>query len=196
MRSACRFVARDYIDLASIDRISRFRSSVGHDYHDDVETCRSMKHYVPPRATVNWSTVPIVAPITGSIELTRPDFAGTQIVIRSAAQPAFLFVIFHVTPSIGVADGTPVTAGQPIGTHVGSVTMSDIAVFVQTPSGRRLVSWFETMSDELFAAYAARGVASREAAIISRAERDGDPLRCDGEAFTASGALASWMPLR
>jgi hypothetical protein len=79
-------------------------------------------------------------------------------------------VIFHVTPSIALEPGTPVTAGQPIGPHVGSATMSDIAVFAQAPAGRRLVSWFATMTDDLFASYAARGVATRDAAIITRAE--------------------------
>ena len=36
----------NYIDLSKIERVSRFRSTVGHSYTNDtgVETCRSMKH--------------------------------------------------------------------------------------------------------------------------------------------------------
>jgi hypothetical protein len=191
-----RFVGHDYIDLGPIARVSRFRSSVGHDYADDAERCRSMKHYFQPRADVDWGTVAVFSPVAGTIDLTRDDFAGKQIVIRPASHPAFSIVIFHVTPSIAIADGTPLAAGQPIGRHVGPITMSDVAVFVQTPSGRALVSWFEVMTDDLFAAYAARGVAARESAIITRAERDADPLTCDGERFTSAGTLASWVPLR
>ena len=155
-----------------------------------------MKHYFQPRADVDWSAVAVYSPVSGTIDLTRSEFAGTQIVIRPASHPAFTIVIFHVSPSIPLAAGTPVTAGQPIGRHVGPVTMSDVAVFVQTPAGRALVSWFEVIDDGLFAGYAARGVATRESAIITRAERDADPLTCDGERFTSTGSLESWVTLR
>jgi hypothetical protein len=46
------------------------------------------------------------------------------------------------------------------------------------------------------AGYAARGVLSREAAIISQAERDASPLTCTGEAFSGPGALPNWVHLR
>jgi hypothetical protein len=190
-----KLVTTDYIDLASIERISHFRSSIGHDYADDFETCRSMKHYFQPRASVDWSTVAIFSPVQGTIDLTRDDFAGKQIVIRAQSQPAFTFVIFHVNPSISIANGTPLTAGQPLGTHIGSVTMSDIAVWVQTPAGRKLLSWFDVMTDGLFQAYAARGITSRQSAVITRAERDADPLTCSGETFTSLGTIANWLQL-
>ena len=190
-----RFVTTDYIDLSAIDRISRFRSSIGHDYADDDESCRSMKHYFMPKGGVDWATVAISSPVTGTIDLTRPDFAGTQIVIRAQRYPAFTIVLFHVNPAISTAHGTPLTAGQPIGTHIGRVTMSDVAVWVQTPRGRKLVSWFDVMTDGLFAAYAAHGVTSRQQAIITRAERDADPLTCNGETFLTSGSINSWIAL-
>jgi hypothetical protein len=60
------FATNDYIDLAAIQRISRFRSSIGHSTSDDFETCRSMKHYFQPKGSADWSTVTILAPAQGS----------------------------------------------------------------------------------------------------------------------------------
>ncbi|TRZ90870.1 MAG: hypothetical protein D4R84_15485, partial [Rhodocyclaceae bacterium] len=40
-----KFVATNYIDISKIFQLSKFRSSAGHDYSDDLEKCRSMKHY-------------------------------------------------------------------------------------------------------------------------------------------------------
>jgi len=190
-----RFVADNYLDLGMIEQISRFRSSAGHDYHDDFEVCRSMKHYFLPKASVDWSTLPIYAPVSGTIVLTRVETYGTQVLVSSSAQPAFLFTIFHVNPTVPVTPGTAVSAGTQLGWHIGSQTMSDIAVGVYTPSGYKLVSWFDVMTDGLFATYAARGVASRSAAVITRAARDADPLTCSGETFTSAGTLTNWLTL-
>lgn len=193
-----RFATNDYIDLSAIGRISRFRSSVGHDSHDDFESCRSMKHYFEPKASVSWGAVAIFAPVQGTVTDTLAEWAGLKVTIRSAAQPAFTFAIFHLNPISGLAVGTTVAPGQALGTHIGSQTMSDILVGVSTPRGYRLVSWFEVMNDSVFHTYAARGVASRESAIISRSERDADPLTCNGETFTSfgTGAIANWLTLR
>ncbi len=193
-----RIAAADYIDLSMIGRISRFRSSVGHDTHDALEACRSMKHYFEPMASVAWSEVSIQSPVQGSVTSTTQESAGLKVVIRPAAYPAFEFIIFHLNPSLTLAAGTLVSAGQALGRHIGSQTMSDIAVGVSTPRGYQLVSWFEAMTDGVFAGYAARGVESRASAIITRVERDGDPLTCSGEIFTSSGtgALPDWLALR
>ena len=45
------FASSDYINLAKISRVSRFRSGEGHDHSDDFESCRSMKHYYHPGIT-------------------------------------------------------------------------------------------------------------------------------------------------
>ena len=150
-----RIAASDYIDLASIGRIYRFRSSEGHDYHDDVESCRSMKHYFEPRGGVDWASVRITSPVQGTLLLTRDDFAGKQLVIQSSSQPAFTFILFHVNPTVSLVTGTAYASGQPLGTHIGNQTMSDIAVGVATPGGYRLVSWFDAMSDAVYQGYAA-----------------------------------------
>lgn len=186
----------NYIDLALIEQISRFRSGVGHDYWDDYERCRSMKHYFMTPVGSRASSVGIYAPFDGTIVRTIPEWAGVQIHIAAKANPLFTAVLFHVNPSIPVADGTPLTGGQRLGTHIGDMTMSDITVQVDAPKGRRLVSWFHTMTDAVFDAYRARGMTSRDEAVISKAERDASPLTCNGEAFADSGTLQNWIVLR
>ena len=192
-----RIASASYIDLAPILRVSMFRSAFGHDYHDAFESCRSMKHYFQPVSTVDWRTIPISSPVDGTIAYLRAEQTfGTQVSIRSTTQPAFTFIIFHVRPVAGLDSGARVTAGQRLGVHIGTQTMSDIAVGVSTPGGYKLVSWFETMTDELFASYAARGVAARSSAIITKADRDNNRLTCDGEAFVGASPLENWLTLK
>lgn len=190
-----RFVNSNYIELSKIFRISKFRSAIGHDYSDDFETCRSMKHYFQPRGNANWSQVQIFAPVTGKISTVYEEWAGTQLWIQSEQYPAFFFIVFHVHLSAPLAVGDMVTAGQNLGTHIGFETMSDIAVGVNTPGGWKLVSYFDTMSDPLFQYYRNRGIASREQLIISREQRDADPLVCSGETFIDTGHLDHWVAL-
>jgi hypothetical protein len=192
-----RFVAHDYIELTNITRISRFRSGEGHDYSDDVEDCRSMKHYFVPRlASIDASTIPVSAPVTGTVERIRQEWAGVQVEIQAADYPAFRVILFHVNATIPIQEGTRLQAGQRIGTHIGNQTSSDVAIAVDSTLGRRYVSWFEAITDELMAGYQARGIASRAAAIISRAERDASPLTCNGETFSSPGTLPTWVNLR
>lgn len=149
-----RFVADNYLDLAVIEKISRFRSSVGHDYHDQFEGCRSMKHYFFPRSAADWSTIPIYAPVSGAVEFT-PE--------RPLRRPG----------------GDPVQ--RPTGVHVRHLP---------SQSGYLVV-----LTDALFAGYVARGVSTRAAGVISRAERDASPLACTGEEFASPDALEAWLAL-
>jgi hypothetical protein len=198
------FVKTDYIDLAAIGSISRFRSATGHDYsHDDhLEHCRSMKHYFWPKGgspggshEPSWSAIPIYSPVSGTVSRIFDESMGTQIWIASTEYPAFEFRIFHVTISPRPNEGDQVQSGQLLGHHFGDETMSDIAVRVATPSGWRLVSYFDVMTDSLFQSFQARGVVSRSQLIITKAERDADSLTCDGEAFTSGGHLDDWVNL-
>jgi hypothetical protein len=196
-RGIPRVATANYIDLSVISRISVFRSGIGHDYHDAFETCRSMKHYFQPRSTVDWSTITITSPVAGTISYLRTEqSAGTQVGIRSTEQPAFQFILFHVKPAAGVDSGVKVAAGQKLGTHIGTQTMSDIAVSVDTPTGFKLVSWFDVMTDDLFAAYQQRGISSRSSMVVTRAQRDAAPLACDGETFTRASTLEDWTTLK
>jgi hypothetical protein len=198
-----RFVTTHYISPAVVSSISLFRSGVGHDYSDDFESCRSMKHYFQMLGA-DWSTVEIRSPVAGRVVDRYDEWAGSKLVIRARDQHAFFFEIFHVvlTP-LDLVVGDAVEEGQVLGHHVGSQTYSDIALGVQTAvdgpnsyiRGRRYVSYFDVLSDALFADYQARGVPDRAALQISAAERDAAPLPCIGETFTSGDTLQEYFDL-
>ncbi len=189
-------VAVDYIDVTALERISRFRSGVGHDYSDDYEDCRSMKHYFQPKAELDWSTLAIHAPVSGTVSQIEEEAEGTRVEIQVASHPAFRIVLFHVVLSAPLSLGDEVSSGQQLGHHVGNQTFSDIAVAVTDQSfQRRLLSYFDLTTDDVFAAYQVRGVATREELTITQEERDLDPLVCDGELFATPGGLDNWIEL-
>lgn len=192
-----KFVTVDYIELSKITKISRFRSGIGHDYSDDFETSRSMKHYFVPYPDSDWSSVKIFSPVTGKIDKIIEEWAGTQLWIVPDDYPAFKFMIFHIKLSRPLAKGDPVSMGQQLGTHISNETSSDIAVGVNTPEGWKLISYFEVMTDGLFEYYQARGVTTRAAAIITKEERDADPLVCNevGGTFIGEGNIENWVYL-
>jgi hypothetical protein len=198
------FVTANYIDLSRIGRISRFRSAAGHDFSDDVEHCRSMKHYYWPNGgdpgqahQPSWTTIPVYAPTAGTINRLMPEWAGTQVWIQPTTAPTFTVRIFHVLVASSLHEGDRVAAGGPLGTHASDETMSDVAVEAALPSGgRRLVSYFDVMDAATFQAYSARGLADPSTAIISRAARDADPLTCNGDTFVNHGQLDDWLTLR
>ena len=59
-----------------------------------------------------------------------------------------------------------------------------------------MVSYFEVMSDAVFAEYAKRGVSSRDAMIISKELRDSNPLTCAGDTFVTTDTLENWVVLQ
>lgn len=193
-----RFVDVHYIDFDRVYKVSKFRSAVGHDYSDDDEKCRSMKHYFWLDGSTGWETARIYAPVNGTVVWRFEEFLGTQLWIRSEEYPDFQFGIFHLLLADStLAEGRRVNAGELLGTHISSRTYSDIAVAVITPFQRKLISYFDVMTDALFSHYQTRGLASRSDAIIGKAERDANPLTCSGEAFiSGAGALADWVTLR
>ena len=189
-----KFVTTDYIERNKILKISKFRSSEGHDFSDDFESCRSMKHYFVPFDTY-YSNLKIFAPVEGNISYMREEWAGTQIGIKSKDYPDYTFIIFHVNiENLNVGD--EVYAGQKIGTHIGQQTNSDIAVKVNTTNGMKLVSYFDVMTDYLFQEYQEYGLTSRDEVIIQKDARDANPLICDGETFTNTGNLENWVFLK
>jgi hypothetical protein len=177
-------VTADYIELSKITRISKFRSGVGHDYSDSSESCRSMKHYFVPQ---NYP-VKIFSPVTGSISYLTQEWAGTQVGIQAGNRT---FIIFHVNLSGSLNVGSTVSAGQKIGTHIGTQTWSDIAVW----ENNKLLSYFDVMSDSVFQNYQSRGVATPSKLIISQANRDADPLICNGDTFQSAGNTPNWVDL-
>lgn len=180
-----KFVKNDFIELSKIERISKFRSGTGHDYSDDFESCRSMKHYFSMDSTIAPTTnyvSSVFSPVNGKITKIDNESGGnggSQIWISSDDYPAMVFKIFHVNKLQSIANGKKVVAGENLGTTNGN----DIAVEVNTGKGYRLISYFDVMTDSLFARYQNRGINSRTALIISKEERDANPVQCDGETF-------------
>jgi hypothetical protein len=167
------FSSQFYLDLAHVERISRFRSGLGHDYADSYEHCRSMKHYVFPlncpgtssprvAGAPAWTELEVRSPIAGSVvRLDVEQTYGTQVVLEPEGYPEFRVKIFHVTPATELAVGGRVVAGQRLGTHASVQTMSDIAVEQYRNDGFQLVSFFETLTDEGFAPMPAHNMYSR-----------------------------------
>jgi len=191
-----KFVSTNYIELDKIYRISKFRSSFGHDYSDAVEHCRSMKHYFEPKSTLDWTTVKIYSPVTGKITRVEQEWSGTKIEIASDEYPAFRFSIFHINTTMQFKIDDQVTAGMQLGTHIGPETMSDISVIANDPNRQgRMVSYFDVITDAVFTLYQNRGVANRNDMIISKTVRDANPLTCSGDTFVSSDTLENWVTL-
>jgi hypothetical protein len=189
-----KFIGTNFIELDKIYRISKFRSGVGHDYSDAVEQCRSMKHYFEPKPDIDWTTVRIFSPVTGKITRVEQEMYGTKIEIASDEYPAFRFSIFHINLSAQRNVDDKVVAGEQLGNHIGSQTMSDISVIVNDPARQgRMVSFFETLKDEAFTEYSNHGIASRQELMISKELRDANPLTCSGDVFMTTDILENWV---
>lgn len=191
-----KFISIDYIELDKIERISKFRSSVGHDYSDGVESCRSMKHYFQPKNSVEWSQIKIVSPVKGTVVRIDQEWAGTQVQIRPDSVQSCTIIIFHIALQHPLSVGDSVSLGQFLGTHIGSQTMSDIAIGFSVQNTRRLFSYFDVINDSLFQHYKNRGITSRSDCIISKETRDSDSLKCSGETFGSSGTIENWVILK
>ncbi len=191
-----KFVYNNYIELSKIYRISKYRSGIGHDYSDAFEHCRSMKHYFEPLSSIDWSTVKIYSPVSGVITRAEQEWAGIKLEIASDDYLAFRFSIFHINTLKPYAIGDKVTAGELLGTHIGSQTMSDISVIVNDPTRQgRMVSFFDVITDAVFNEYRNRGAANRHDFIISKVARDADPLSCNGDTFASPGNIENWFVL-
>lgn len=205
------FVEKDFTQILKIEKISRFRSGFGHSYSDSFESCRSMKHYYNPYPEYRQNnTVEIYSPVSGTIIAVLNDGYGAsaglknkEINIKPENQPAFTIVLFHCDLiSDNIKTGQKVEAGELLG--YGRlyyddlnqyVTSFDIAVWVNTPSGMKLISYFDTLKDEVFDDYVNRGAATRNDFIITKEARDSDLLECKGETFLNSGTIDNWFTL-
>jgi hypothetical protein len=191
-----KFINTNYIELSKIGSISKYRSSVGHDYSDSYEHCRSMKHYFKPKDDVDWTSVKIYSPVTGTITRVEQEWSGTKLEIASDDYPAFRFSIFHINLQGTRNVNDKIAAGEYLGTHIGSETFSDISVIVNDPSRQgRMVSFFDVITDDVFKEYSDRGINSRADLIIPKAVRDANPLTCTGDTFNSADVLECWVNL-
>lgn len=197
-----RFSERLPIDLDPLEELSLFRSSVGHDYSDDHESCRSMKHYLcaqgceTGRHNPSWTTLVVRSPVAGRVVRVDVEQSGygAQVAIQPEGYETWEIRLFHITTDISVGD--VVAPGDALGHHASDDTLSDVAVLEYEPTGFRLVSFFDTLTNDAFAALGPRGVAHRADVQIPAAARDAAPLVCAGEAFVGADSLEAWRVLR
>jgi len=195
------FINADCIELFRIKRVSKFRSAHGLDYSDDFESCRNMKHSFALKPGENPDNSRIYAPFDGTVIGSLEDWEGTTlwkgttIGFQPDFNKAFWLLIFHINLDSPLQVGDHVGAGQLLGQPQKDDGGTTVAVWVHTPTGDKLISYFQVISNSILAVYQQRGMSSREAAIISRAQRDADPLTCQGEEIIDTGSLADWFVL-
>lgn len=180
-----RVLTDNVVDPALLSSISKFRSCCGHDYSGSGESNRSMKHYLVPRTELMGSdrSVPVFSPCDGEIvQMEREQhgldclgtFQGYQVRIVPRARPDVHVVVFHVSPTRGPG---AVSAGERIGYADLRTCDGYSSIDVAVEGGRDLFSYFEWLTEGGFGPWLVRGLPSREAALISREQRDADP--CD-----------------
>ena len=194
-----RFVDNDYIDLSQVAWMTKFRSSVGHDYSDEYEHCRSMKHYYYPIDEVDPELIEIYAPVDGTVLSIEDEWQGQKILIESDEHPNVQFLIFHVDIEGPLAIGASVSGGELLGTHSfgGEVYYSDIAVWYwYNDDEYRLLSFIDLLTDSAFEAYVERGVITDRAdLILTKDERDAAFLCCTDGQFDEDEDPDDWVPL-
>ncbi len=196
----------NFTDLDKFSRMSKIRSAVGHNYsyktdEDDPtrQNCKSMKHYLIPIGaakthgaysttphTFKWMTIKFYSPVNGiinHIEYTENQF-GTEanFGIQATDTPAkgYYFDYYHIALDPNLKVGSTIKAGQQVGTLGNENSYSEIAVSASISKTKiHLISFLEVASDEIFNLYKNRGVNSPSDVIITRQERDANPLPCD-----------------
>jgi len=193
-------ITHSYIALDKIQKVSRFRSGVGHNYSfDPAEPCRSMKHYFVPLSDDPKQMPTIMAPLDGQIVAITPEWAGSQVVLLPASYDPVRVIIFHVLPVVDLKVGQKVQSGQILGRHIGSQTYSDIAIMDE--KNGKLLSYFDLMTDAVFNEFTTytQNPITHASMIISAAERNQSPLRCGPppeEKILSPGEIENWIYTR
>jgi hypothetical protein len=187
-----RILTDNVVDPLNVAKITRFRSCCGHDYSGGGESDRSMKHYLyaKPEFVGSDSSLPVLSPCDGeivSMEREQTVASGYQIRIVPRARPDVHVVLFHVNPSRGPG---AVRSGERIG-HADLRT--GLAFDVTMESLGALHPYFDWLDDDAFAPWQARGLASRESAVVSREQRDADPCR-DFEGMQCAADTITFPP--
>lgn len=185
------FIVAHPFDLSQIAAFSQYRSCAGHDFRGPtiagkVEASpRSMKHYVKvkPEFRGTIDKVPVFAPFDGEVSVIDDDLGGTgdqQIWLtpESISPRQWQFVFFHINLDPALREGSPVIAGQKIGTAnlargpEGATDNFDIAMKFTRPMHRPAVDApFRHASPKILAEYGARGIDADDL-IIAESSRD------------------------
>ena len=181
-----RFIIANPLDLSQIQRISTFRSCVGHDYsglntRGEKETLRSMKHYLEPLPSlIGTDQIKIFAPFDGKVVEILDGPPGKAIYLSAKAAPSWKFIFFHVVPAVGIKEGTLVQAGEQVGTVSADIHSNfDFALKQFSWKGQVFDSPFMHMADSILGEYAASGV-TLENIIFSKEARDAEPCPVEG----------------
>ena len=196
-----RIAIHNFADLAPQKHITKIRAVYGHDYAagDDEfdptgKSCMSQKHYFEPytfaqRYDSNFGSynsrgnVNFYAPADGDLIDIKPNqiTEGTeyQFHLYSKEHPSLVFGFHHVDLLEPLRNGGSVVAGQRLGTIIRENGQAEIATWVSLGGGKvEFISFFDVMSDEVFAEYQARGVQSRSQLTIPAEERAANPIAC------------------
>tara|TARA_B100001123_G_C15341920_1_gene1035340 strand:- start:3043 stop:4182 length:1140 start_codon:yes stop_codon:yes gene_type:complete len=201
----------NFSELDKFSRMSKLRSGVGHDYSfpslefdPDGLNCRSMKHYFIPNGvpydnasyattphTFDWSLIKFFAPADGVIQdveyILTPDGEEAQFSIQSSHYPGYYFNFLHLRLLPGLGLGSSVKAGQQIGTLINDENWGEIGVQVRVSSKESyFISFLQVVTDEVFELYKVRKVTSPLDVIVSKEQRDSNPLSCGGDAPPAA----------
>ena len=177
-----KFIVHDITNLDMIQKISKFRSTEGHDYSDSFEIERSMKqHYCPfPKYIGYINKVPIYSPVYGEIVRIEKELtpnSGFQVRIRVKDHKDFIVILFHVNIFKNITAGLKVYPGQMIGYVHLLYPCFDVAILRILYNNKiKYYSIFEVMDDKVFEKYKAKGIFSRDIMVKSRKEADYSPF--------------------
>ena len=180
-----RFIVANPLDLSQIQRMSTFRSCVGHDYsgtniEGEKETLRSMKHYLEPLPSlIGTNQIKIFAPFDGKIVEIWDGPPGKGIYIAAKAAPSWQFIFFHVIPAAGIEEGAFVQAGEQVGTVSMYIHNFDFALKEFGWKGQIFDSPFVHMKETVLEEYAQNGI-TLENIIVSKQTRDANPCPVEG----------------
>jgi hypothetical protein len=160
-----KFVSQDWIELEYIGNISKYGSTIGHGYPNEVDEV-SNKHYFnpfPEYASTN-DTIKTFAPAKVRVvkieweqhQLGDGTIRGQQIHLRSVDHPSITFVFFHqnVKPT-NLSVNMILEPGDWVGyCDCRENSNVDISLF----RGSETISWFEVLSDEFIGNYTIRGI--------------------------------------
>lgn len=194
----------NFTELDKFSRMSKIRSGVGHDfsyntpeYDQTRSNCKSMKHYFMPAGvpkenaayahtphTFQWMSIKFFSPVDGRIVgvyHTETEYGPeANFTVASTEHPGYFFMFFHVAMHPDLKEGSVVQAGQQVGTLGSEEAWGEIAVSAKIgPNDHRLVSFLQVATDDVLQEYTARGVGSSSDVIVTKEQRDSNPLACD-----------------
>ncbi len=216
-------IVSNFTDLNKIEKISRYRSCVGHTTvpQDGREMKRNMKHYFWVKPQYNkGQTVEIYAPYDGYISVLR-DEPGLnlegEIWIRSKSNLVFLppigvwqFSVQHIDVRDDLKMGSEVKAGELIGYAALSESRGnsfDIVFGKMSIIPKQIDNWtapftdldsvFNRMSNKVLEEYQKKGIPSKEELITSKEERDQKPCtyKDNGPYFLNQEDQSNWLVL-